>query len=155
MRMTMFSSNSTSGVFFFKDLSLSRKVLVGYCFIINIFQIFLSIYTTVLNLLAAVAIFDITKSLDKVICSKADLKNSIRFLLACFEQMCTEVNTVNEINSGVMLVSYVQLLSWLSQTSVDVMEHNNWIYRVYAFIYYILYALTYVLAAEANKKVRR
>jgi len=104
-----------------------------------------------LTLLSAVAIYDVTNRLHRVIRSKVDL--NLQFLLTSYEKMCVEVNGINEINSKVMLVVYVRLLSWLSQSSVDVLEPSNWLIKVHLLIYYIFYSSIFILAAEANRQV--
>jgi len=92
------------------------------------------------------------------------------FLLAGYDQMCTEVNKINagnsrvmqmstevdkinRLNSKVLLAMYVETLTFLSSTCVDIMEESNWLNRVFTFSFYILYGFTLIIAAEANEKV--
>jgi len=151
MYMTFASRNSTEA-FLFKDLSVPRKALVLTFFVVSVFQSILLCYVDLFNTLAAVAIYDVTNRIDKAICSHTD-KINIRFLLTTYEQMWTEMTKINAINSRLMLVVYVQTLTYLSSTCVDLMEESNWLNRVYVLSYYFLYALTFLLAAEANEKV--
>jgi len=109
MYMTFISRKSTE-VFFFNDLSFPKKALTVSFFIILNLQTFLISYIDVFCFLAALALYDITNRIDRVICSNADLLD-IRFLLTYYQQLCTEVNKMNAINSRVMLVVYVQKLT--------------------------------------------
>jgi len=149
MYLTFLSTNSTE-MFSFKDLNYPKKALVVSSFIVGIFQAVIQAYTTVLNFLAALAIFDITNTVYKFVFSHDEM--NIRSLLDIFHQMCTEVKRINAFNSRVTLVVYVLALSWFSCTSVDVMEEYDWVLKVFLVSEYLVYALTFVVAAEANKK---
>jgi len=150
MYVTFFSGNHT-GVFVFKDLNFPRKFAVVSSLVVDLFQVFQIACADILTLLSAVAIYDVTNRLHGIIFSKVDL--NLQFLLTGYEQMCMEVNGINEINSKVMLVVYVRLLSWLSHSSVDVLEPSNWLIKVHLLIYYIFYSSIFILAEEANRQV--
>jgi len=146
---TFLSTNSTE-VFLFKDLNYPKKALVVSLFIVTSFQALSYAYIGVLNFLAALAVYDITNTVYKFVFSHDEM--NIRCLLDIFDQMCTEVNKINAVNRRVTLVVYVQALSWFSFTSVDVMEEYDWFVGVYLVSVYLVYALTFIVAAEANKK---
>jgi len=148
---TTFLSTNLTQHFLFKDLNYPEKALVVSRFIVTSFQAFIYAYTSVLNFLAAMAVYDITNTAYKFVCSHTDM--NVRSLLDIFDQMCTEVNKINAVNSRVMLVVYVQVLSWFTFSCLDVMEGSDWLLEVYLFSAYLLYALTFIVAAEANVKV--
>jgi len=150
MRLTLLSKNSTE-VVYFDQVMFPKKALVIIYLVLSHFQCFLNIYTILINLLAAVAMYDITSRIDRVICYKANL--NIRFLLTCYEQMWGKLNTINEVNSKVMLVVYMYILSWSSVSSVHILEENSWLYRVFVLMYCTLFSSTFIFAAEANRKV--
>jgi len=133
----------------FEELDYSKKALTVCFFIIYNLQTVLISYIDIFNFLAAVAIYDITRKLDAIMCSKVD--KNIGFLLTCYGRMLKDVK--NAINSRVMLALYIQTLTFLTSTCVDIKEDSNWLNRVYMFGYYNLYAFTLILAAEANATV--
>jgi len=150
MYITFISSNATAELVF-NDLNYPEKSVTITFFVVAILTALLQAYVELFNLLAALAVYDITKRLHKVVYSRTDL--NIRFLLTCYERMWTDVNKINEVNSGVMLVVYLRVLAWLSTVSVTLMQVDNWLGRVYLLLYSTLTAVTFILAAEANKKV--
>jgi len=150
MYITFISRNSTAELVF-NDLSYPEKALAITFFVASIFTSMLASYIELFNFLAALTVYNITNRLHRVVYSRTDLNT--RFLLTCYERMWTDVNKINEINSGVMLVVYVQIVLLLSSSSVSLMEYNNWVDRVSMFFNCILIAVTFILAAEANKKV--
>jgi len=151
MYMTFISTDSKEK-FLFEDLNVYKKALVIAFFIVSSLKSFLLTYIDLLSFMAAVAIHDITNRIDTFLYAQRDIMN-IRSVLALYEHMLTEVNKINAINSRVMLFVYLEALTWLSQTSVAVMEESNWLSRFFVFRYYILYGFTFILAAEANRKV--
>jgi len=145
-------STNTSDTFVFKDLNFPQKALAVNVIIALWPAQLLLAYTDVFNLLAAVAIHDITSRHERFLSSQNE--RSVRFLLTYYDQMCTKINNINAINTGVMLIVYVRLVAWISISSLDLMESSNWVWRALVFTKYILHASAFMLAADANKKVK-
>jgi len=152
MYMTFITDNSTEK-FIFQELNAPKKALVVSFYIFQTFQSSLVCYIDVFNLLASVAIYDVTDKLERYFEANSSNKMNIRSLLAYYEQMWSEVNKINGMNRGAMLVVYVQIITWLASTCVDLIEENNWLNRAFFVSFYVLYALTFIIAAEANQKV--
>jgi len=145
-------SNSSTDEFVFKDLNFPKKALAVNVFLAECLGNFLIHYTDVFNLLAAVAVHDIASQHERFISSQND--RNVRSLLTYYDQMCTKINKINGINSRVMLIVYVRIVSWISTTTVYAMKYSNWANRVVVFTSLILHASAFILAADANKKVK-
>jgi len=143
--------NSTE-TFVFKDLHFPQKALAVSVFLATGLGNFLNYYTDVFNLLAAVAVHDITSRHERFLSSQNDI--NVRSNLTCYDQMCTKVKKINAVCNRVMLIVYVRLLAWISCRSVFVMEKSNWLIRLLVFTLYILHVSAFLLAADANKKVK-
>jgi len=151
MYATGISRNSTDK-FVFKDLNFPKKSLAVNVFLGSNFMGFVIYYTDVFNLLAAVAIHEITSRHERFLTSQNEMR--IRSLRTYYDQMCTKVNKINAINSQLMLIVYVRVVVWISSTSVFIMESSNWLIIVGGLTIYILHASAFMLAADANKKVK-
>jgi len=145
------SRNSTDK-FVFEDLNIPKKAFAVSFHLACSLLLLLIAYTDVFNLLAAVAIHGITSKHERFLSSQND--RNVRSLLIDYDHMCTKVNRINAINSHVLLIVYLRLVIWISTSSLDVMESNNWLLRALVLSYYILHAFAFILAADANKKVQ-
>jgi len=99
---TTFVSSNSSAITVFQDLNLPKKALAVNYFIFSSFEQLLTTYIDMFNLLAAVAINDVTSRHERFISSQNNM--SIRSLLTFYDQMCTKVDNINAINSRVIRV---------------------------------------------------
>jgi apolipoprotein N-acyltransferase len=60
---------------------------------------------------------------------------------------------INAVNGPIMFIVFVQIISWISSTTIDTLDDENWPNRCFMTLYYMFYLLTLFLAAEANYKV--
>jgi len=151
MYATGISRNSTDK-FVFEDLTFPKKALAVNVFLGSSFMGFVIYYADMFNLLAALAVHDITSRYERFLSSQNNI--SIRSLLTYYEQMCTKINKINAISSQVKLIVYAGLVIWISTSSLEVIENSNWVGSLMILIIYILHAFAFLLAANANKTVK-
>jgi len=138
-------------MFIFKDLDFTKKAILVHCFIFETLLDFLTTYIDVFNFLAALAIHDITSKHEKFLSAQTDM--SIQSLLFVYERMCTEVNKINIINRWVMLFAFVRALVLFTATIIFAIEESDWAMTALLLTHYTMYAMTFLLAADPNKKV--
>jgi len=152
MYMTYMSDNITE-TYEFEKLDTGKQILVIFVVCISIFQDVLFSCVEICNFLAALSIYEITSKWQVVFSSEGDTKSSAKLLIRYLDEIRKQLKIINETNNQVLLIVYIQTLSWISSSALDLLEDINWLRKCFMVVYYVLYILTYYFAAEANHKV--
>jgi len=65
------------------------------------------------------------------------------------------IGHVNEVNQHFLLVLFIQIVSWVSEGVVDILDETKWPYRIYMFVYCVFYCTLLAMAAETEFQVSR
>jgi len=64
------------------------------------------------------------------------------------------IGHVNEVNKHFLLVLFIQIVSWVSEGFVHILDDNQWPYRIYMCAYCVYYCTLLGMAAETEFQVR-
>jgi len=132
--------------------NMTRQLVAILLLIIGYFHNLTLSYLEVFNLLVIIAMYEITCEMHSVFFKREKVKTQI--LLLHYADMWDHFTRINYINSGILLVVYLQIISWVSSTALDFLQDENWFNRIYMFLHCVLYSSMFILAAEVNHKVR-
>jgi len=135
----------------FYEVSPVEKSLTIAVFIVDAYYNTILALLELFNLIATISLYEVSCKMHKIFFAKE--ATSVKMLLRHYTDMKKVFGYVNKVNGPVMLVVYVQIISWISSTTLETLDEVNWPRRIYMGMYYTLYVCTFYFAAEVNHKV--
>jgi len=151
-----FVTRNLSQVYSFDDLADDKKAITIFVAVIQFYTAIVDYGCIIIFILCSLAAFEISSKFCRMCYyPMSPNKPSLHLLtlLKYYEELCGHFERLNELSSGILVVLFLDVMTWLSTKALAFVDTTNWYNRFMNFLNWALYAVGFMLAARANKKV--
>jgi len=148
-----FHTRNVSQVYSFYDLADDKKAITIFVAVIQFYATVVDYGCIIIFILCSLAAFEISSKLHRVYFSNNKRSPHILTLLKHYEDVCGHFERLNKLSSEILVVLFLNVMTWLSTEALAFVDTTNWYNRLLNFISWTLYGTGFILAAEANNRV--
>jgi len=150
-----FVTRNLSQVYSFYDLADDKKAITIFVAVIQFYTAIVDYGCIIIFILCSLAAFEISIKFHRMCFSPKKPSLHLLILLKYYEDVCSHFDRLNQLNSGILVVLFLDVMTFLSTKAIAFVDTTNWYYRFMNFLNWTLYAVGFMLAARANNKVRK